>query len=305
MDGNAISLQHERRPTDGVPGPKHRSSNGARPLDYRSEKSADGTRCGESHLGTTHGKATCRDRIDFGRNGSPPTDPELLDWLAAELIESGWDMKHLHRLIVLSATYRRSSTAGCEECLAVDPENNLYWRRTPIRLEAEAVRDSILSLSGTLDLTRNGPPVGPAGQAASKRRSIYFFHSNNDRNAFLATFDGAMVKECYRREETIIPQQALALSNSSFVHDAARQIAEQLSTAATPDQPPPNDEEFIKNAFYSILAIKANHEEIRASREALNSWRELAPSSDATSTVSARAHFVWALFNHNDFVTVR
>ena len=92
-------------------------------------------------------------------------------------------MKHLHRLIVKSAAYRMSSSAaGCEANLAKDPDNLHLWRRTPIRLESQVVRDSILSLAGTLDLTRGGPPVPPDAQADSTRRSLYFFHSNNDRN---------------------------------------------------------------------------------------------------------------------------
>ncbi|MBA3484163.1 MAG: DUF1549 domain-containing protein, partial [Pirellulales bacterium] len=138
--------------------------------------------------------------FDFGRKGSPPTHPELLDWLAAELIDSGWDMKHLHRLIVTSSAYRMSSsTAGGDANLAKDPDNLRLWRRTPARLESEVLRDSILQLAGTLDLSRGGPPVPPAAQADSTRRSLYFVHSNNERNPFLTTFDAALVKECYRR----------------------------------------------------------------------------------------------------------
>ena len=131
--------------------------------------------------------------FDLGRNSPPPSNPELLDWLAAELIESGWDMKHLHRLIVTSATYRMSSeTTGREADVAKDPDNVFWWRRNTIRLESEVIRDSVLSLAGTLDLTMGGPPVASDKQEDSRRRSIYFFHSNNERNLFLTTFDGAL-----------------------------------------------------------------------------------------------------------------
>ena len=241
--------------------------------------------------------------FDFGRKGSPPSHPELLDWLAAELIDSGWDMKHLHQLIVMSSTYRMSSSiAGRDDNAAKDPDNHLLWRRTPIRLESQAVRDSILSLAGTLDLTLGGPPVPAAEQAGSKRRSLYFFHSNNDRNLFLTTFDEASVKECYRRDQSVVPQQALALSNSRLVHDAARQIADRFSQPLATGQPPPNDQEFVENAFYRLLSIRTSDEEILASMKALEQWRTL---PDEGPDDRARVYFVWALLNHNDFVTVR
>lgn len=243
--------------------------------------------------------------FDFGRKGSPPTHPELLDWLAAELIDSGWDMKHLHRLIVLSAACRMSSSsAGCDANLANDPDNRWLWRRAPIRLESQVVRDSILALAGTLDLTRGGPPVLPADQADSTRRSLYFFHSNNDRNLFLSTFDEASVKECYRREQSIVPQQALALSNSRLVHDAARQIAERLSQPPADGGPELSDQEFIERAFYEMLGMRANEKEVRTSMEALDTWR-LLPEATKSSPDRAREYFVWALLNHNDFITVR
>ncbi|HEY1067409.1 MAG TPA: DUF1553 domain-containing protein, partial [Pirellulales bacterium] len=168
--------------------------------------------------------------FDFGRKGQAPSHPELLDWLACELIESGWSMKHVHRLIVESSTYRMSSsTSGAEANRKKDPDNLSLWRRTPMRLESQAVRDALLALAGTLDETRGGPSVPSDQQAESKRRSLYFFHSNNDRNQFLTTFDEALVTECYRREQSIVPQQALALTNSRLVLDAARPIAERLT----------------------------------------------------------------------------
>ena len=163
--------------------------------------------------------------FDFGRKGSRPDHPQLLDWLAVELMENGWSMKHVHRLIVTSAAYRMgSSVAGAEANVAKDPENRFWWRREPIRLQSQVMRDSILSLAGTLDLTMGGPPILAAAQASSQRRSLYFFHSNNARNMFLTTFDEAGVTDCYRREESIVPQQALALTNSTLVQDAAGKL---------------------------------------------------------------------------------
>src|SRR5262249_27743626 len=94
---------------------------------------------------------------DFGRNGASPTHPELLDWLAAELMESDWSMKHVHRLIVTSAAYRRlSSSGGAAQNAAADPENKFLWRMNAGRMESEVIRDSLLACAGRLDLRFGG-----------------------------------------------------------------------------------------------------------------------------------------------------
>jgi hypothetical protein len=241
--------------------------------------------------------------FDFGRKGTPPVHHELLDWLASELIASGWSMKHMHRLIVTSAVYRlSSSTAGAEISMSQDPENRYWWRRVPIRLESEVVRDSILSLAGTLDLRFGGPPVLPPDQVGSTRRSLYFFHSNNDRNLFLTTFDEAMVKECYRREQSIVPQQALAMTNSRLVLDASVPIAGRLSGhVGTGQQATADNVEFMRRAFKVILGNQASDSEVAACLDAIKQWREQPGASSET----VRPNLVWALLNHNDFVTLR
>src|SRR5205085_4486546 len=135
--------------------------------------------------------------------------------LAVELAERGWSLKHIHRLIVTSNTYRlTSSSAGVSgETLANDPDNRFYWRANPIRMEAQIVRDSLLHLAGELDLTLGGPSI-PITQEDSRRRSLYFFHSHNEHQKFLSMFDDANVLEGYRRAESVVPQQALAMENS-------------------------------------------------------------------------------------------
>ena len=234
--------------------------------------------------------------FDFGRKGTPPVHPQLLDWLAKELMETGWDMKHLHRVIVTSAAYRMSSsTAGRPASAAQDPDNRYLWRRVPIRLESQLVRDSILAHTDTLDQKMGGPPVPRKRQGDSTRRSLYFFHSNNERNLFLTTFDEAPVTECYRREQSVVPQQALALSNSRLVHDASPQIARQFSQGTE------DDTAFIRNSFALLLGIEAGDDEIAAGKKALDAWREL----QGDTVEHARANFIWALINHNDFVTLR
>lgn len=262
-----------------------------------------------NHLWTRHfGTPLVPTVFDFGRNGSPPTNPELLDWLAAEFIESGWSMKHMHRLMVESATYRQSSSAaGAEANMAIDSDNVHFWRRTPMRIESQLVRDSILALAGTLDPARGGPPVPSKAQQDSTRRSLYFFHSNNERNLFLTTFDEALVKECYRREQSIVPQQALALSNSRLVLDAAPLIAERLTQATIAGgRSADDDDAFIRLAFAAMLGAEPNSAELTASRQALEEWKKLSEGRSAAGAGGfARGQLVWVLLNHNDFVTVR
>lgn len=240
--------------------------------------------------------------FDLGRKSVPPTHPKLLDWLAAEFTSSGWSMKHLHRLIVTSAAYRLStSSIGRDQEIAQDPDNLLYWRRHPQRLESQAVRDSVLALAGELDFRQGGPTIPAAQQAESRRRSLYFFHSNNERNLFLTTFDEAAVKECYRREQSIVPQQALALTNSRLVLESAGKIAAQVSRAAAADDLPASDPAFVRQAFLMLLGAPPTGAEAAATGKALAAWRGQTGQTAAT----AREQLIWVLLNHNDFVTLR
>lgn len=254
-------------------------------------------RAAVNHLWNRHfGTPLAPAPFDLGRNSPAPVNPQLVDWLASEFVEQGWSMKSLHRLIVTSSTYRMSSSVvGAEDNLTKDPDNRYWWRRTPIRIESEVVRDSILSLSGTLDPARGGPSVLPGQQADSKRRSLYFFHSNNDRNLFLTTFDEAEVGECYRREQSIVPQQALAMTNSGLVLDSSRQIAHRISESAV------DEADFVKMGFTLLLGMHPNETEIAASRTAMERWKN-APQG---SVEQSRANLIWILMNHNDFVTLR
>ena len=268
-------------------------------------------RVAANHLWARHmGRALVPTVFDFGRKGTPPDHPELLDWLASELVEGSvpgphhhaWSMKRLHRLIVTSAAYRlQSTTAGNAEGVRLDPDNRTWWRREPIRLESEAVRDSILALAGTLDTRLGGAPVPAAEQPASTRRSLYFQHTDPDRNPFLTTFDGAGVKECYERERSIVPQQALALANAGFVHDAAARIAARIAPAT----PPVDEAAFIDRAFRTVLGRSASAVESEACVAALAQWRSLEPVPADGAVEPARIHLVWALLNHTDFVTLR
>ena len=166
---------------------------------------------------------------DFGRKGTPPTHPELLDWLAVDFMEHGWSLKQLHRLIVTSDAYRRTSSArGADPAtLAADPENRLYWRMNPTRMEAQVVRDSLLSLAGVLDATMGGPPVS-SNDESSRRRSLYFFHSHNDYHEVpgdVRRRQRPRVLPALREHRA--PQQALALSNSRLALAMAGKIADR------------------------------------------------------------------------------
>jgi mono/diheme cytochrome c family protein len=238
--------------------------------------------------------------FDFGRKGAKPTHPELLDWLSVELMENGWSLKHLHKLIVMSDFYRLSSSpAGADEAtVKADPENHYLWRRNPVRMESQVVRDSLLQLAGQLDLTRGGPSIAESTQADSKRRSLYFVHSHNDHSKFLMQFDDAGVLECYRRTESIVPQQALTLSNSNFTLSIADAIAARMSNGT--------DSEFVTAAFELILATTPTADEGQTCLAALAEWQRLLKEQKHADRVGkSRVDLVGALLNHNDFVTVR
>ncbi len=279
-----------------------------------------------NHLWNRHfGASLAPALFDLGRKGGTPEHAELIDWLACELVDHNWSLKHLHRLIVTSAAYRMDSTlAGASAELARDPDNRHWWRRTPIRLESQVIRDALLTHAGRLDTTHGGPTVGSSDQAQSRRRSLYFHHSNNDRNLFLTTFDEALVKECYRRETSIVPQQALALLNGRLVGDCAPDIARNLASTS----PDPSDEAFVRHAFEQLLGFEPGPAELQAALEALRgpfarsageAGGKVGPATGASAVkaqktqaqaqqdalMPARAQLVWSLVNHGDFVTLR
>jgi hypothetical protein len=185
---------------------------------------------------------------DLGFHGGRPSHPELLDWLASEFIDQGWSLKALHRLIVTSAAYRQSS-APREDALKRDAGNRFLWRRSPERLEAEAVRDAMLSVAGRLDQTVGGAhyqdfrtyffkgtqfyeaveQIGPA----FGRRTIYRMWARGGRNPFLDTFDCPDPSTTTpRRAATTTPLQALSLLNNALVLDLADTLAGRLRLEA-------------------------------------------------------------------------
>jgi hypothetical protein len=250
--------------------------------------------------------------FDFGRNGRPPSHPALLDWLAVEFMESSWSLKRLHRLIVTSSTYRMASTPD-ETDLVKDSDNRYYWRMNSRRVEAEVVRDMVFFVAGRLDLTMGGPELDHDLGLTVPRRSLYFRHAAEKQMEFLKLFDAAAVTECYQRKESILPQQALALSNSEVTLRHARILARTLH--------PKNKEEaaFIVAAFERVLSRPPTEDEKTACLEFLK--EQTARLTKAGGTVGpldaegktpagdpalrARENLVHVLMNHHDFVTVR
>ena len=273
--------------------------------------------------------------FEFGLSGETPSHPGLLDWLAAELMQpsmvrsvrdgrvawtigkpsaAAWSMKHLHRVIVTSRAYRTSSASN-KTNQAVDPDNVLVWRMPPRRMDAETVRDSILSVSGGLDPTLGGPDIPSTDGLSVPRRSLYFHQSPEDQMAFLKLFDGADPAECYQRHVSIVPHQALALFNSevSLVH--SRRLARRL-TQQSVETPA-----FVQAAFRQVLSRDVSSEELvictgfLEKREAVyRQAKTPKPSADLVKTaaapsadprVHARENLVHSLFNHHDFVTIK
>lgn len=197
------------------------------------------------------GRGIVRTPNNFGAIGMDPTHPELLDWLAAEFIDSGWSIKHMHRLIMTSNTYRMAST-GNPDGLQKDPENDYIWRFEMRRLTAEELRDSVLAVSGTLNLRMGGPSFypdlpeealatssqpdfiwGESPEEELTRRSIYIHYKRSLLPPLLTDFDLADTdNSCDVRFVTVQPTQALNLLNSEFVNEQAAHLADRLRREA-------------------------------------------------------------------------
>jgi hypothetical protein len=213
---------------------------------------------------------------DFGFNGGRPSHPELLDWLASELVAGGWSLKHVHRLIVTSAAYRQASlpdAAGAR----VDASNRLVWRRAPMRLEAEAVRDAMLAVSGALDLRTGGPgfrefavvkaegtttnqyrPIDASGPEFD-RRTLFRTWARGGRSGFLDAFDCPDPSTTApRRTSTTTPLQALALLNDALTLSLADRFAERLRREAGDDA-----ERQVKRAYALAFGRPPDPEECR------------------------------------------
>ena len=265
-----------------------------------------------NHVWARHfGEPLVASLSDFGLRAPRPELVELLDWLAVEFMESGWSMKHLHRLIVTSRAYRmRSSENGPDDPnLRIDADNHYAWRMNARRMEGEVIRDSILLLAGRLDLTMGGPDLAIKDAESGTRRTLYYRVARDERIPLLTMFDAPNVEDCYRRHETIVPQQALALTNSGMVLTRAGQIAEAIDreTGATPAFA--TRSAFIVSAFEQILGRLPTASERSACNAGLDRMTSAFTADpaiiDSTPEARARSALVHVLLNHNDFVTIR
>jgi hypothetical protein len=281
------------------------------------------SRVAVNHMWLRHfGKAIVPSVSEFGTRSKPRSHPELLDWLAMELSENNWSMKHLHRLMVNSNTYRMQTSAGDSPSnAATDPENRFLWRMNSRRMEAEVVRDSIFYLAGKLDMTMKGPELVETLGQSVPRRSLYFRMTPNETMEFLELFDLANPNECYERTTSVVPQQVLAMTNSAISLSHSRLLARELTEKQSKADPQKTDTWFITAAFEQVLGRAPTPKEQLSCERFLKSHSVLlknsgkltsfpanpqgrvAPSTDPA--LRARENLVHVLFNHNDFVTIR
>ncbi|HEX4795625.1 MAG TPA: DUF1549 and DUF1553 domain-containing protein [Humisphaera sp.] len=258
------------------------------------------------------GRGIVRSASDFGMHADQPTHPQLLDWLAGELIANGWHFKALHKLIMTSDAYRMSSKPDAKE-LAADSQNDLLWRFDMRRLTAEEVRDSILAANGSLNLKMLGPSIYPivpkevlAGQsrpgngwgsstlAEAARRSIYIHVKRSLRLPVLENFDAAETDvSCPVRFTTVQPTQALGLLNSDFINQEAVKLAARLKKEA-------GDETKDEVALALRLATGRSpvDAEIRRGVELIESLK----TTDGASAEIALKDFCLVVLNLNEFV---
>jgi hypothetical protein len=229
---------------------------------------------------------------DFGVRTAPPTHPELLDYLATRLLESGWSLKDLHRRMANSATYRQTSVPSSQSAVhsqiavsdsglgtldsglanphsafrnpqSIDPENRLLWRMNRRRLELEAMRDSLLFTAGELDQTIGGRSIEMTKSPYSRRRAVYGFIDRQDLPNFYRVFDIASPDQSSaRRPQTSVPQQALFLMNSPFVVERAKALA-ALPEIATATEPIDR----IQALYRQIFQRSATAEELEIGRQ--------------------------------------
>lgn len=228
--------------------------------------------------------------FDLGLRSDKPRHAGLLDWLALKVIEDDWSLKQLHKLILTSGAFRLSSSAseGTPETRANDPDNATYWRMNTRRMEAEVVRDSVLHLGGSLDVTMGGPPVEHTLGQSVLRRSIYFRQDKERQMTFLSLFDGAKVNECYQRKATVAPQQALAMFNSAIAAQQAKKITDRFAGSS--------GESYVRNLFEHLLCRPPSADEVAQCTAYLTSFKQ---------GMEARRQLALVLLNHNDFVTIR
>ena len=256
---------------------------------------------------------------DFGAMGAAPSHPQLLDWLTAELIDSGWSIKHLHRLILLSATYQQKSEQR-ESAARVDPENKYLWRAHRRRMDAEVIRDTLLQVSGQLNLHAGGPavrlPLHPEiarlqykgtwyphpDLSQHARRSIYVFVKRNNRPPLLENFDSpSTLASCGERSTSTHAGQALSMMNSAFLQQQSLALAGRLDTGQAAA---------IREIYQLALSRPPTRQELRLGQQYLAGQERLIASEswvqDASTNPAllALAEYCQVILNLDEFLYV-
>jgi hypothetical protein len=255
---------------------------------------------------------------DFGSQGDPPTHPELLDWLAVEFVERGWSLKHLHRLMVTSATYCQTSLVDPHDArqaraMQADRDNKLLWHARRRRLEGEALRDALLAVSGDLNLRPFGPSARPrlpekissyawqpdARPEDQHRRSVYVFARRNLRLPLFDAFDQPdLHNSCARRSRTTTAPQALLLLNGDFVFERAQRWCANLLADCGSD-----DRALVRAAYRTAWGRYPDEAEVAAGIRFLQRQRSLL-ASPGGKPEEAAVDFCHALLNANAFLYV-
>jgi hypothetical protein len=234
---------------------------------------------------------------DFGHAGEPPTHPELLDYLACRLIENGWRLKPIHKLMMTSAAYRQTAESD-QRRDAVDPDNRLLWHRTRTRLEAEGVRDAMLAASGQLDTTMFGPGTLDPAQ---RRRSIYFTVKRSQLVPDMMLYDAPdALQGLGRRAATIVAPQALAMLNNQQVIERAQAFARRLLApeGTTPD-------EAIRRGYVRALGRPPDEAELAQSVAFVQHATDVyAEAGNETAAEAAMSDFCQVLFSLNEFIYI-
>jgi hypothetical protein len=268
------------------------------------------------------GEGLVRTINDFGLQGEKPSHPELLEWLAGELVRGGWKLKPIHRLILTSETYRQDTRLDAGKA-RIDPENRLLWRRRPRRIESEAFRDALLAVSGALNPRMYGhafkPPIPPEAIQArnlkdpyprdakdtpeTRRRTVYMFHKRVVQHPLQQAFDGPdAAASCGRRTVTTVAPQALAVLNDPFIRARAADFAERLrrERAGVPEQ--------VSQAYRTALGRAPTAQELRDSVAFVErqqaARRGRAGSGEADPNLDALTDFAQVIFGLNEFMYV-
>ena len=235
---------------------------------------------------------------DFGARSTPPSHPLLLDYLAARLMRESWSLKAVHRLILLSSTYQQASFDR-PDCRPIDPENRLLWRSIRRRLDLEAIRDTLLLVSGRLDRQMGGRPVDVGGDSKNRRRTVYGMVDRQSLPAVFRAFDFASPDQsAERRPRTTVPQQALFSMNAPFVIEQAKALAARPDVAAAQSA-----ERRVAALYRAVLARSP----IAAELQAASRFLQLpgpAPGTPGSSLLSRIEELAQVLMMTNEFMFV-